>query len=146
MINWSLYLVLDEPKLSPKTIIDFSYSLRGLISCPISLILTLELEYCSRGDLVIIKRSRSVSRERVFNIGYVLPEKDGPNKNFRLLLANIRDFSNTLGLHSVDWCSRWIWLFTNFFVRNFPHRWHSIFSFEQCLHLFFTFKWKIFLI
>ena len=52
--NWSINLLFDEPKISSKTVIPFSYSFRGLISSLISLILILELVYCSGGDLVII--------------------------------------------------------------------------------------------
>ena len=54
MKNWSINLLFDEPKISSKTMIPFSYSFRGLISSLISLILILEFEYCSGGDLVII--------------------------------------------------------------------------------------------
>ena len=54
MKYWSISLLFDEPKTSSKTMIAFSYSLRGFISSLISLILILELEYCSGGDLVII--------------------------------------------------------------------------------------------
>ena len=52
--NWSINLLVDEPKISSNTMIPFSYSFRGLISSPISLILILGFEYCSGGDLVII--------------------------------------------------------------------------------------------
>ena len=54
MKNWSINLLFDEPKISSNTMIPFSYSFRGLISSFISLILILEFEYCSGGDLVII--------------------------------------------------------------------------------------------
>ena len=66
--------------------IPFSYSFRGLISSFISLILLLEFEYCSGGDLVIILISRFGIRARIFDIKYVLPENDGPTKSVRLLL------------------------------------------------------------
>ena len=52
--NWSINLLFNEPKISSKTMIPFSYSFRGLISSVISLILIFELVYCSGGDLVII--------------------------------------------------------------------------------------------
>ena len=54
MKNWSINLLIDEPKLSSKTMIPFPYSFRGLISSLISLILILDFEYCSGGYLVII--------------------------------------------------------------------------------------------
>ena len=54
MKNWSINLLFADPKISSKTTIPFSYSFRGLISSLISLILILELVYCSGGDLVII--------------------------------------------------------------------------------------------
>ena len=54
MNYWSTSLLFDEPKISSKTMIAFSYSLRGFISSLTSLILIIELEYCSGGDLVII--------------------------------------------------------------------------------------------
>ena len=53
MKNWSTSLLFDEPKISSKTMIAFSYSFRGLISSLISLILILDFDYCSGGDLVI---------------------------------------------------------------------------------------------
>ena len=52
--NWSINLLFGEPKISSKTMVPFSYSFGGLISSLISLILILELVYCSEGDLVII--------------------------------------------------------------------------------------------
>ena len=55
MKNWSINLLFDEPKVPSKTMIPFSYSFRALISSLISLILILELVYCSGGDLVVIK-------------------------------------------------------------------------------------------
>ena len=54
MRNWYINLLFDERKISSKTMIAFSYSFRGLILSLISLILILDLEYCSGGDLVII--------------------------------------------------------------------------------------------
>ena len=54
MKYWSTSLLFDEPKILSKTMIAFSYSFTGFISSPICLILILELEYCSGGDLVII--------------------------------------------------------------------------------------------
>ena len=63
MKNRSILLQLDEPKISSKTMIAFSYSLRGSLSSPTSFILILELEYCSGGDLVIIQTSLTHSRE-----------------------------------------------------------------------------------
>ena len=66
--------------------IAFSYSLRGFISSPISLNFILHFEYCSGGDLVIIKTSRFGIRERHFKINYVLPEKLGLTNSVRLLL------------------------------------------------------------
>ena len=92
MKNWSINLLFDEPKISSKTIIPFSYSFRGLIPSLISSILILELVYCSGGDLVIILISRFGIRERIFNINYVLPEKDGPTKSVRLLLLSFSIF------------------------------------------------------
>ena len=74
-------LLFDEPKISSKTRIPFSYSLRGLISSLISLTLILELVYSSGGHLVIMYKPRSIIRERIFNIKDVLPEKDGPTKS-----------------------------------------------------------------
>ena len=52
--NWSINLLFEEPKTSSKTMVLFLYSFRGLISSLSSLILILELVYCSGGDLVII--------------------------------------------------------------------------------------------
>ena len=86
MKSWSLSLLFDEPKTSSKTMIPFLYSLRGFISSLISLILILEYENCSGGDLVMIKISQSGNRERFFNIRYDLPKKLGPTNNVRLLL------------------------------------------------------------
>ena len=86
MKNWSINLLFDEPKISSKTMIPFSYSLRGFISSLISLILILEYENCSGGDLVMIKISQSGIRERIFNIRYVFAGKLGPTKSGRLLL------------------------------------------------------------
>ena len=54
MKNCSIKLLFDEPRTSSKTKRPFSYSFRGFISSLISLILILELVYCSGGDLVII--------------------------------------------------------------------------------------------
>ena len=54
MKYWSTSLLFDEPKISSKIIISFSYSLRGSISSPISLTLSLELVYCSGGDLAVL--------------------------------------------------------------------------------------------
>ena len=51
---WSINLLLDEPKISSKNMMPFSYSFRGLISSLISSILILELVYSFGGDLVII--------------------------------------------------------------------------------------------
>ena len=48
----------------------------------------LELEYCSGGDFVIIQISRFGIRGRIFNINYVLPEKDRPTKRVPLLLLS----------------------------------------------------------
>ena len=72
------------PRIPSKTMIAFSYSHRGLISSPISVLLI--SEYCSRGDLATIYLSRSGISERMFKIRYVLPEKLGPTKSVRLLL------------------------------------------------------------
>ena len=47
---WSTSLLFDEPEVSSKTMIAFSYSLRGFDSWPISLILILQLKFCSGGD------------------------------------------------------------------------------------------------
>ena len=52
--NWSINLLFDDPKISSKTMIPFSYSFRSLISSPISLILILELVCYFGGDLVIM--------------------------------------------------------------------------------------------
>ena len=41
--------------MSTKTITQFSYSFKGLISYLISVILILEFEYCSGGDLLLYK-------------------------------------------------------------------------------------------
>ena len=54
MKNWSLNLLFDEPKISSKTMIPFSYSDRGFISSLISLILILEFKHLSGSDLVIM--------------------------------------------------------------------------------------------
>ena len=54
MKNLSMYLLFDEPKISSNNMIAFSYSFRGLIFFPISLILISELEYYYGGDSVII--------------------------------------------------------------------------------------------
>ena len=81
MKNWSMYLLFDEPKISSKPMIVLSYSLRSSIFTPISLVLILKLEHCSRGDLVNILISRKGIRERFSNIRYVLPEKLGPTKS-----------------------------------------------------------------
>ena len=54
MKNGSVYLLFDEPKISSKTMIPLSYSFRGLILSPISLILVSEVVYCSGDDLVIV--------------------------------------------------------------------------------------------
>ena len=54
MKKLSTCLLFDEPKISSKIMIAFSYSLRGFISSVISLNLILELENCSGGDLVLI--------------------------------------------------------------------------------------------
>ena len=54
MKNLPTGLLFDEPNLSSKTVIVFSNSPRGLILSLISLILILDLEYCSGGSLVII--------------------------------------------------------------------------------------------
>ena len=101
---WSINLLFDEPKISSKTMIPFSYSFRCLISSLNSLILILELVYCSGGDFVIIQTSRFGIRERIFNIRQVLPEKLGPTNNVRLLLLlstlSIIGFSNTIELVS----------------------------------------------
>ena len=80
MNNWSISLLFDEPKLSSKIMLWFSYSFRGFISSLISLILILKLVYCSGGDLLIINLniSRFGIRERIFNIKYVLTENDCP--------------------------------------------------------------------
>ena len=51
MQNWSIYLLFDEPEISSKPMIALSYSLKGLISS-IPLILILEFDYWSGGDLV----------------------------------------------------------------------------------------------
>ena len=73
--------------------IAFLSSLRGIISSLLSLILTLEMEYCSGGDFVIIYISQFGIRERILNIKFVLPEKDGPTKSVRLLfLSTISSF------------------------------------------------------
>ena len=53
MKNWSISLLFDEPKTSSNTMIPFLYSPRGFISSFISLILILQLEYCSGGNFVI---------------------------------------------------------------------------------------------
>ena len=97
MKNRSIYLLFDEPKKTSEVMLAFSYSLSGLISSPVYLNLILEFEYCSGGDLVISEISRSGTRERSFNIRYVLPEKNGPTKSVLLLLFG---FSNTLELDS----------------------------------------------
>ena len=54
MKNWSKNLLFDEPRTTSKTEIPFSYSFQGFISSLISVILFLELVYCSGGDLMII--------------------------------------------------------------------------------------------
>ena len=100
-----MYLLFNEPKISSETMIAFSFSLRGLISSLISLILILVLDYCSGGDLVIIEISRSGIREKNFNTKNVFfSEKDGPTNCVRLLLLvltfSIFGFSNILELDS----------------------------------------------
>ena len=79
-------MLFDAPKTESKTMIAFCYSLRGLITPPISLFLFLELEYCSGDDFVIIEKSRFGIREKIFNIRNVLPEKLVPTKIVRFLL------------------------------------------------------------
>ena len=81
-----MYLLLDESKISSKTMTALSYRFRGFISSTFSLFLILEIEHCSRGDLVIIYLYRLGVRERIFNITIVLPEKVHPTKIVRLLL------------------------------------------------------------
>ena len=77
-----IYLQIDETRTSSKPLRVFSYSFRGLISSFISLILILEVEYYSGGDLVIMQISRSDGvRERSLKIRNVLPENLGPTKN-----------------------------------------------------------------
>ena len=51
---WSKNWLFDEPKISFKTKIPLLCSFRDFISSPISLILIIELENCSGGDLVFI--------------------------------------------------------------------------------------------
>ena len=84
MKNWSIYLLYVELKKLSQTLVGISYSFRSLISSPTSWILVLELPYCSGGDLVITKISRSGSCEKISKIRHVLPEKDGPTKSVRL--------------------------------------------------------------
>ena len=88
MKNRSFYLLFDVPKISPETLIAISYLLRGLISSPISLLLILDFEYCSGGDLLIRKTSRLGIREKMFNIRFFSAEKDGPTKSVRFFMRS----------------------------------------------------------
>ena len=49
-----IYIIFDEPKLSSKSMIAFSYSFKGFVSSVISLTLIFEIEFCSGGDLMTI--------------------------------------------------------------------------------------------
>ena len=50
----SFILLVDETKISSKTMISIGYLSRGLPSPPVPLISILKTEYCSEGDLVIL--------------------------------------------------------------------------------------------
>ena len=92
MKNWSINVLFDMPKISSKTIIEFSYSLRGLISFPISLYFILESELCSGGNLLILYVASWANRERNFNTREVAPEKRRPTKSVRLILLTLSSF------------------------------------------------------
>ena len=48
----------------------------------------LEFEYCPGDDLLILWIARLGSRERIFNIRYILPQKDDPNKSVWLFIRS----------------------------------------------------------